>query len=111
MVDLDDLEKGTEFDGWVSTISDTVSSWGTWFSGADPPAPAPVPPEVELQTFSNQKLPQEDEPLLGGGDESSAPWGDDSDLPGELEAEDYEGSLPSSGRRRTLINSGIRKCS
>ena len=97
MVDLDDLEKGEEFGGWVSTITDTVSSWGTWFAGADPPPPAPVAPEVELQTFSNQihELPQEDQPLLGGGDldESSAPWGDDSDLPGELEAEDYEGIM------------------
>ena len=42
---------GETVGGWVDSFSDTVNSWGSWFAGKNPPAPAP---EVELHTFSGQ---------------------------------------------------------
>ena len=79
---------------WISTFSDTVGRWGSWLSGAGSPAPAPVAPQLEMQSFSQgiHELPDSDvRTLQADPDEEEAPWGDDSELPGELEEGDLEG--------------------
>ena len=113
---------GTTVGGWVDSFSDTVNSWGSWFTGVKPPAQAPVtgmesggallgggagtspvrvptsqtrqsgtmaenepllgnhPDDVDMKI---NEIPEEEYELMGGGEESSsAPWGDDSELPG-----------------------------
>ena len=78
---MDDTPLGTRVGGWVDSFSETINHWGSWFSGSKPVAPAP---EVELQAFHGtiHELPEEQEPLLGGHEETEADWGDDSELPG-----------------------------
>ena len=78
---MDDTPLGTRVGGWVDSFSETINHWGSWFSGSKPVAPAP---EVELQAFHGtiHELPEEQEPLLGGHEETEAEWGDDSELPG-----------------------------
>ena len=90
------LGLGKTVGGYVDSFTDSVTSWGNWFSGTKS---APTP-EVEMQTFEQgiHELPQPDEELLGGHEgpveEPDAPWGEDSDLPGELEPGDFDGIAP-----------------
>ena len=104
---MEDQPLGETVGGWVDSFTESVSNWGSWFAGPNPPAPAP---EVELQTFSGQinELPEDKRPLLGGEEEvEDAPWGEDEDLPGgEFDGiMDLEPPHPSSGRRRTSKDS------
>ena len=118
LVDYKVLEEETQWGtGWMDTVSDSVSRWGSWFSGKNPPAPAPTVPEVELQTFSGQinEIPENQERLLGGhveeddgGHVEEAEWGADDDLPGgdfDLEEKMMELEAPPRVRRRTFSNS------
>ena len=79
---------------YANTFKDSLGRWASWLAGRGAPAPAPVPPQIEMQGSFSQginELPENEQPLLGGNEpEEEVDWGADEDLPGGLDEADLD---------------------